>query len=75
MKAFVLIHVRVGNIPEVVKNLQRTSGVQEAHMTFGPYDVIAEIMADDSKALGTMLASHIHPIPGILDTTTLLVVD
>ena len=75
MKAFVLIHVRVGNIPEVVKNLQRTNGVQEAHMTFGPYDVIAEIMADDPKTLGSMLAFNIHPIPGILDTTTLLVVD
>ncbi len=75
MKAYVLMHVRVGNIPEVVKNLQRTEGVEEAHMTFGPYDVIAEINATDAKSLGSMLSSRIHPIPGIIDTNTLLVVD
>jgi len=72
MKAYVLIHVRVGSIPEVVKNLQRTDGVKEAHMTFGPYDIIAVIEANDAKSLGTMLSTRIHPIPGILDTTTLL---
>jgi DNA-binding Lrp family transcriptional regulator len=75
MKAYVLMHVRVGSIPEVVKNLQRTEGVEEAHMTFGPFDVVAEIQAGDARSLGSMLAAHIHPIPGIIDTTTLLVVD
>jgi DNA-binding Lrp family transcriptional regulator len=75
MKAYVLLHVRAGSIPEVVKNLQRTDGVQEAHMTFGPYDVVAEIQANDAKSLGTMLAVRIHPIPGIVDTNTLLIVD
>ncbi len=75
MKAYVLMHVRVGSIPEVVKNLQRTEGVEEAHMTFGPFDVVAEIQAGDARSLGSMLATHIHPIPGIIDTTTLLVVD
>lgn len=75
MKAYVLIHIRVGSIPEVVKNLQRTDGVKEAHMTFGPYDVVAEIEAGDAKSLGSMLAKRIHPIPGVLDTNTLLVVD
>jgi DNA-binding Lrp family transcriptional regulator len=74
MKAYVLIHVRVGSIPEVVKNLQRTEGVLEAHMTFGPYDVVAEIEANDAQSLGSMLATKIHPLPGILDTNTLLVV-
>lgn len=75
MKAYVLMHVRVGSITEVVKNLQRTDGVEEAHMTFGPYDVVAEIQASDARSLGSMLAARIHPIPGIIDTTTLLVVD
>jgi DNA-binding Lrp family transcriptional regulator len=75
MKAYVLIHVRAGSIPEVVKNLRRASGIQESHMTFGPYDVVAEIEAEDAKALGNLLATQIHPLPGIIDTTTLLVVD
>lgn len=75
MKAYALIHIRVGSIPEVVKNLQKTQGVIDAHMTFGPYDVVAIIEANDTKSLGSLIANHIHPLPGILDTTTLLVVD
>jgi DNA-binding Lrp family transcriptional regulator len=75
MKAYVLMHIRVGSISEVVKNLQRTEGVHEAHMTFGPYDIVAEIEANDAKTLGLLLATRIHPIPGVMDTTTLLVTD
>ncbi len=75
MKAYVLIHVRVGSIPEVVRNLSRMEGILEANMTFGPYDVVAVIQANDPTHLGNLLASRIHPIPGILDTVTCLIVE
>lgn len=75
MKAYVMIHVRVGSLPEVVRNIRRLEGVQEANMTFGPYDVVAVIQANDPGHLGSLLASQIHPIPGILDTVTCLIVE
>ena len=75
MKAYVLIHVRAGSVPEVVRNMRRLDGVIDANMTFGPYDVVAVIQADDVNKLGHLIAAKIQPIPGILDTITCLVVE
>jgi len=75
MKAYVLIHVRIGSIGEVVRNLRRLEGVIEANMTFGPYDAIAVVQADDANHLGHMIATKLQPIPGVLDTLTCLVVE
>ena len=75
MKAFVLIHIRTGDVKEVVKNLRNIDGVLEANMTFGPYDAVAVIEVDDINAVGSVLANRIQPIPGVLDTLTCLAVD
>jgi DNA-binding Lrp family transcriptional regulator len=75
MKAYVMIHVRPGSVPEVVRNLRRLKGVVEANMTFGPYDVVATIQSNDINSLGPLIATEVQPIPGVLDTLTCLVVD
>lgn len=75
MKAYVLIHVRPGSVPEVVRNLRRLKGVIEANMTFGPYDVVAVIEVSNFNALGPLIAAEVQPIPGVLDTLTCLVVE
>ena len=75
MKAFVLIHGIPGSLPEIVRNLLRLDHVTEAHMTFGPYDVVAIVQAGDIKEMGHLIATQIQPIPGILDTMTCLVTE
>ncbi len=75
MKAFVLIKVHAGEVPEVVKNLRRVEGVVEAHMTLGPYDVIAVIEVSDVAKLGAITARKIQPIPGVEQTLTCLCVE
>jgi DNA-binding Lrp family transcriptional regulator len=75
MKAYVLIKVRAGSIPEVVKNLRRVDNVVDANMTFGPYDVVAIMNTQDINQLGRLISTGIQPIPGILDTTTCLIVE
>jgi len=75
MKAYVLIEIRTGEIAEVVRQLRRVEGVKEAHMTFGPYDAVAEIYADDTNHLGRILAMSIQPIPGIMQTLTCMAVE
>ena len=75
MKAYVMIHVRPGSVPEVVRNLRRLKGVVDAHMTFGPYDVVAIVQSNDINSLGPLIATEVQPIPGVLDTLTCLVVD
>ncbi|MBM3144631.1 MAG: Lrp/AsnC family transcriptional regulator [Chloroflexi bacterium] len=75
MKAYVLINVRTGEMGQVVRQLKRVTGVLEASMTFGPYDAVAIIEAEDVKALGKIIYSQIQPIPGIVDTLTCLAVE
>jgi DNA-binding Lrp family transcriptional regulator len=75
MKAYVLITIRTGEVRQVVRQLRKVEQVKEANMTFGPYDAVVIIEADDINSLGTILANDIQPIPGILETLTCLGVD
>jgi DNA-binding Lrp family transcriptional regulator len=49
--------------------------VNEAHMTFGPYDAVAVIEAQDIGSLGSLIASSVQPIPGVEQTLTCIAVD
>jgi DNA-binding Lrp family transcriptional regulator len=75
MKAYVMVNIRMGDVKEVVKQLRRIDGVIEANMTFGLYDAIAVIEASDINKIGSLLATTIQPIPGVLETLTCLAVD
>lgn len=75
MKAFVLIKIRAGDVKDVVAELRRTASVTEAYMTFGPYDAVAVVDANDLGAIGSLVASTIQPMPGVEQTLTCLTVD
>jgi DNA-binding Lrp family transcriptional regulator len=75
MKAYILMNVRIGSVGEVVHHLRRIEQVVEANMTFGPYDVVAIVQANDANHLGHILASAIQPIPGVTETLTCLAVE
>ena len=75
MKAYVMIKIRPGEVREVVRGLRQTPRVIEANMTFGPYDAVAVIDAEDLSGLGTLIASSIQPIPGVEETLTCLAVE
>lgn len=75
MKAYVLIKIRAGEVKEVVRQLRKLENVIEAHMTFGPYDAVAVITAQDVSGLGSMIATQIQPIPGVEQTLTCIAVD
>jgi DNA-binding Lrp family transcriptional regulator len=75
MKAYVLINVRPGGVREVVRDLHRVEGVLEANMTFGPYDVVAVVQANDINHLGNILAANVQQVPGVIETLTCLAVE
>jgi DNA-binding Lrp family transcriptional regulator len=75
MKAYVLIKIRAGEVKDVVRQLRKLKNVNEAHMTFGPYDAVAVIEAQDISSLGSLIASSVQPIPGVEQTLTCIAVD
>lgn len=75
MKAYILINIRMGAVSDVVHHLRRADNVVEANMTFGPYDAVAIIEADNVNQLGRILADVVQPIPGVTETLTCLAVE
>ena len=75
MKAYVLIKTRTAEVREVVRQLRQVDGVIEANMTFGPFDAVAIVLAEDTNHLGMILATGIQPIPGVVETLTCLAVE
>jgi len=75
VKAFVLIKIRTGEVELVLRDLYRIQSLVDAYMTFGPHDAIAMIEAENLKQIGQIVYSEIQPIPGVLQTLTLLAIE
>ena len=75
MKAIVLIKFNTGDLADAFSDLRRLRSVTEAHLTFGPYDAIAIVQAENLKSLGQIVAREIQLIPGLVETCTCLMVD
>jgi uncharacterized protein with GYD domain len=69
-RAYVLIKTRVGEIPEVVRYLRKSEGIVSADMTFGPYNVVAVVEAEDICAVAELVATTIQCTPGVVETLT-----
>jgi len=75
MRAYVLINT--GNFDteanaEIVKELLRVSGVQEAYSVFGVYDIIAKVEAETQDEISKIATGHIRNVNGIKMVLTLL---
>jgi len=75
MKAFVLIELETGELKGAIRDLRKIHGVGEAHLTFGPFDAIAVIEADDLNHIARIVEHDIQPIPGVENTLTCLLVE
>jgi DNA-binding Lrp family transcriptional regulator len=73
-RAFVLVETSVGRTKEVAAALKGVKGVSAVDAVTGPYDIIVIIEAADLNAIGDVVTSRIHTIPGIVRTVTCLAV-
>ena len=75
MKAYVLIHTQTSETAEVVAMLRKIKGVTTADVTFGPFDAVAQIEAENLDAVGRIIVREIRPLPGVVETVTCLAVN
>lgn len=75
MRGYVLVSVRSGEERDVVKAMRGVPGILRADFTFGPYDVIAEIEAENLQAVGKLVSGTIRATPYVIDTLTCLAVE
>jgi len=71
--AFVLINAEIGLEVDVLKDLKKVEGVDEAFAVYGVYDVIARVKAKTMGKLKEILTRHIRRVDKVRSTLTLIV--
>jgi DNA-binding Lrp family transcriptional regulator len=74
-KALVLINVESGSEDEVLKELKKLEGVEEAYTSYGVYDLIAKIKADTMEQLKEAVTRKIRALNKVRSTLTLIIID
>jgi DNA-binding Lrp family transcriptional regulator len=74
-RAFVLINVESGAEQEVVDELKKIEGVEEAYFSYGVYDIITKIKADSMERLKEMVTYKVRAIGRVRSTLTLIMME
>jgi len=74
-KAYLLINCDLGKEENILDTLRSIKSVKEAHGTFGSYDIIAEISAENAAELREDITWKIRKLPYIRSTLTLMVIE
>ena len=74
-KGFVLLNCDLGAEEFIVDELRKMSQVSQAHITFGAYDIIAEINADSQESFDETVSIKIRRLTRVVSTMTLNVIN
>ncbi len=74
-KAYLLINCDIGKEEDILDTLRSMKSVKEAHGTFGSYDIIAEISAENAAELREDITWKIRKLPYVRSTLTLMVIE
>jgi len=72
--AFVLINVEIGSEDEVLRSLKPISEVNEAHLVYGVYDIIARIETETMQELKDAVSRKIRRVDKVRSTLTMIVI-
>jgi DNA-binding Lrp family transcriptional regulator len=73
--AFVLINTEIGSEADVLKDLKKVEGVEEAHAVYGVYDIIARVRADTMDRLKEIVTWKVRRLDKVRSTLTMIVVE
>jgi len=74
-KAYVLINCDLGKEEDILETLRSIKSVKEAHGTFGSYDIIAEVSAENAQELREDITWKIRKLTYIRSTLTLMALE
>ena len=74
-RAYVLINVESGSEDEVLQELKRVEGVEEAYFSYGVYDLITKIKSDTMDKLKEMVTRRIRTLSKVRSTLTLIMME
>ena len=71
---FVLLNCDLGAEEYILDELKQVSQIKNAHVTFGAYDIIAEIHAETQEEFENTVSMQIRRLSRVVSTMTLNVV-
>ena len=74
-KAFVLINVESGSEEEVLEQIKKSEGIEEAYYSYGVYDIVAKIKADSMEKLREAVSQKMRTISKVRSTLTLIMME
>jgi Lrp/AsnC family transcriptional regulator for asnA, asnC and gidA len=73
-KAFILVNSEVGFEKQVFETIWTVSGIKEAYMIYGVYDIIIQIEVENLQELKETISHKIRMIKGVRATVTLIII-
>jgi DNA-binding Lrp family transcriptional regulator len=73
--AIVLINTEVGFEIEVLKEVKKVEGVDEAWAVYGVYDIVARVKADTMDNLKEILTWRIRRLDKVHSTLTMIIIE
>ena len=74
-KGFVLVNCDLGAEEFIVEELEKIPQISQAYVTFGAYDVIAEINTDSQEDFDETVSLKIRRLARVVSTMTLNVIN
>jgi len=74
-KAFVLINVESGSEEEVLGEIKKIEGVEEAYYSYGVYDIITKVKAESMEKLRETVTRKVRTISRVRSTLTLIMME
>jgi len=72
--AFVLINAEIGSEGEVLSELKKVEGIEEAYSVYGVYDIIAKVGAETMEKLKDIVTWRIRRLNKVRSTLTMIVI-
>ena len=72
--AYVLVQCKIAHEMEVLQALLEINSVKEAKGTFGYYDVLVKIQAQEISEIEKIITTEIRSITNVTTTTTLSII-
>ena len=72
--AYVLVQCKMAHEMEVLKQLLEIDWVKEAKGTFGYYDILVKIEAENASVIEQAITKKIRTIPNVTTTTTISII-
>ena len=74
-ESFVLINVAMGKEAEVLEELRSVPVISMVYGTYGAYDVVTKVEADDQSNMRDIITMKIRKIEYVRSTLALIIID